>query len=60
MVIEDDILGRLLSFNNVLVTSHQAFFTKEAVEEITRVTMENIKRFLEGKPLENEVKYVEK
>lgn len=56
-VIEDDILGRLLSFNNVLVTSHQAFFTKEAVEEITRVTMENIKRFEEGKPLENEVKY---
>lgn len=60
MVIEDDILGRLLSFNNVLVTSHQAFFTKEAVEEITRVTMENIKRFQEGKPLENEVKYMEK
>lgn len=60
MVIEDDILGRLLSFNNVLVTSHQAFFTKEAVEEITRVTMENIKRFQEGKPLDNEVKYIEK
>lgn len=60
MVIEDDILGRLLSFNNVLVTSHQAFFTKEAVEEITRVTMENIKRFQEGKPLDNEVKYMEK
>ncbi|WP_462397661.1 2-hydroxyacid dehydrogenase [Fusobacterium sp. THCT1E2] len=60
MVIEDDILGRLLSFNNVLVTSHQAFFTKEAVEEITRVTMENIKRFQEGKLLENEVKYMEK
>lgn len=56
-IIEDDILGRLLSFNNVLVTSHQAFFTKEAVEEITRVTMENIKKFEEGKPLENEVKY---
>lgn len=60
MVIEDDILGRLLSFNNVLVTSHQAFFTKEAVEEITRVTMENIKRFQEGKPLENEVNYIGK
>lgn len=58
MVIEDDILGRLLSFNNVLVTSHQAFFTKEAVEEITRVTMENIKRFQDGEPLENEVKYM--
>lgn len=55
-IIEDDILGRLLSFNNVLVTSHQAFFTKEAVEEITKVTMENIKRFEEGLPLENEVK----
>lgn len=60
MVIEDDILGRLLSFNNVLVTSHQAFFTKEAVEEITRVTMENIKRFQDGKPLENEVNHIGK
>ena len=54
-VIEDDILGRLLSFYNVLITSHQAYFTKEAVEAITVTTLNNIKDFVEGKPLVNEV-----
>lgn len=54
-VIEDDILGRLLSFYNVLITSHQAYFTKEAVEAITVTTLNNIKDFIEGKPLVNEV-----
>ncbi|ALQ39995.1 hydroxyacid dehydrogenase [Fusobacterium hwasookii ChDC F174] len=54
-VIEDDILGRLLSFYNVLITSHQAYFTKEAVEAITVTTLNNIKDFVEDKPLVNEV-----
>ena len=54
-VIEDDILGRLLSFYNVLITSHQAYFTKEAVEAITVTTLNNIKDFVEGKSLVNEV-----
>ena len=54
-VIEDDILGRLLSFYNVLITSHQAYFTKEAVEAITVTTLNNIKDFVECKPLVNEV-----
>ena len=54
-VIEDDILGRLLSFYNVLITSHQAYFTKEAVEAITVTTLNNKKDFVEGKPLVNEV-----
>lgn len=52
-VIEDDILGRLLSCHNVLITSHQAFFTKEAVEAITRTTLDNIKEFADNKPLTN-------
>ena len=55
-VIEDDILGRFLSFHNVLITSHQAYFTEEAVEAITKTTLDNIKDFIEGKPLINEVK----
>ena len=55
-VIEDDILGRLLSFNNVLLTSHQAYFTKEAFRDITLTTLENIRSFLQGKELENEIK----
>ena len=55
-VMNDDMLARLLSFNNVIVTSHQAFFTKEALSNIAQTTLENIKDFVEGKPLLNEVK----
>lgn len=54
-IIDDDTLARLLSFNNVIVTSHQGFFTREAVHNIAEVTLENIRDFLEGKPLKNEV-----
>lgn len=54
-IIDDDTLARLLSFNNVIVTSHQGFFTREAVSNIAEVTLENIRDFLEGKPLKNEV-----
>ena len=56
LVMDDDMLARLLSFNNVIVTSHQAFFTKEAMSNIAQTTLENIKDFVEGKPLLNEVK----
>ena len=55
-IIDDDTLARLLSFNNVIVTSHQAFFTKEALRNIANTTLQNIKDFEEGKPLVNEVK----
>lgn len=56
-VLNDDTLARLLTFNNVIVTSHQAFFTKEAVDQITLITLSNIKVFSEGPLLENEVCY---
>jgi D-lactate dehydrogenase len=55
IVIDDDILARLLTFNNVIVTSHQAFFTKEALSEIARITLQNIQDFVDGKPLVNEI-----
>lgn len=55
-VMDDDVLARLLSFNNVIVTSHQGFFTREAVRNIAETTLQNIQDFLEGKPLVNEVK----
>lgn len=55
-IIDDDVLARLLSFNNVIVTSHQAFFTKEAMQNIAETTMQNIKDFETGKVLVNEVK----
>jgi D-lactate dehydrogenase len=54
-IIDDDVLARLLSFNNVIVTSHQAFFTKEALHNIAETTLRNIKDFEEGRPLVNEV-----
>lgn len=41
---------------NVIITSHQAFFTREALKNIALTTLNNIKAFNEGKPLENEVK----
>lgn len=44
----DDELSRLLSFPNVLVTSHQAFLTNEALHEIARVTTENLSRSMAG------------
>jgi D-lactate dehydrogenase len=46
--LQDDLLSRLLSFPNVLITSHQAFFTHEALTEIARVTVENILRIEAG------------
>ncbi len=53
-IIDDDVLARLLSFNNVIVTSHQAFFTKEAMHNIAETTMQNIEAFCQGR-LQNEV-----
>ena len=55
-IMDDDVLARLLSFNNVIVTSHQGFFTREAVDNIARTTMQNIKDFSECRRLENEVR----
>jgi len=55
-IIEDDTLARLLSFNNVIVTSHQAFFTREALRNIATTTLQNVKDYLDGKTLVNEVK----
>jgi D-lactate dehydrogenase len=55
--IDDDNLARLLSFSNVLVTSHQAFLTKEALSNIAETTLENVKAYQEGSPLVNEVCY---
>jgi len=55
--IEDDKLARLLTFPNVLVTSHQAFFTREALTNIAATTVENLEAYFTGAPLENEICY---
>lgn len=54
-IIDDDILARLLSFNNVIVTSHQAFFTSEAMHNIAETTLQNVEDFKMNRPLINEV-----
>ena len=54
-IIDDDVLARLLSFNNVIVSSHHAFFTKEALHNIAETTLQNIEDFRCHRPLVNEV-----
>jgi len=44
-LIRDDVFARLLTFPNVLITGHQAFFTHEALTEITKKTIENVTTF---------------
>jgi D-lactate dehydrogenase len=52
-IIQDDAIQRLMSFPNVLVTAHQAFFTNEALTQIALVTFGNIQVLLENKEIEN-------
>lgn len=56
-LIQDDQLLRLLSFNNVIVTSHQAFFTKEALKKIAEITLLNVDQIAKDVNLENEICY---
>lgn len=56
-VILDDILARLLTFNNVIVTSHQGFFTREALANIAETTLQNISDFEKGNYMANEICY---
>ena len=55
-VITDDVLQRLISFPNVIVTGHQAFFTREAITTISETTLRSVTEFASGKPLSNEIK----
>lgn len=56
-VIGDDVLARLLTFNNVLITSHQGFFTTEALHNIAQTTLQNIADYFADQPLVNEICY---
>ena len=50
-IIQDDVFMRLLTFPNVVVTSHQAFFTREALTDIAETTLDNIRQFQNHEPL---------
>ncbi len=56
-ILTDDALARLLTFPNVLITSHQAFFTAEALRSIAETTLQNIREFFDGGYLKNEICY---
>jgi D-lactate dehydrogenase len=50
LVLQDDELARLLTFPNVLITSHQAFLTHEALSDIARTTVANLRALADGCP----------
>ena len=54
-IFEDDTLARLISMPNVIVTSHQAFLTKEALTNIAHTTLDNIEEYLTTGKSKNEV-----
>jgi D-lactate dehydrogenase len=56
-LIADDLLARLLTFPNVIITSHQGFFTVEAIHNIAETTLQNLRQYFDGGYLENEVCY---
>jgi D-lactate dehydrogenase len=55
-IIADDVITRLLTFPNVLITGHQAFFTREAMQTIAQATIQNIEDFAAGRTNENVLK----
>jgi len=55
-ILADDQLARLLTFPNVLVTSHQAFFTREAILAIAKTTIGNLDDFTAGRACPNELR----
>ena len=56
-IITDDVLARLLSFNNVMITSHQGFFSREALGSIAITTLRNIQDFFVNQKSPNEICY---
>ena len=56
-LITDDVFARLLTFPNVLITSHQAFLTREALHDIARTTLNSFKVYFESGNMVNQVCY---
>jgi D-lactate dehydrogenase len=55
-ILTDDTFARLLTFPNVLITGHQAFFTRNALEEIAATTIDNLSALATDQPCDNEIK----
>jgi D-lactate dehydrogenase len=54
-IIQDDVFARLLVFPNVLITAHQGFFTREALDAIAATTLQNVSDIEAGRPCPNEI-----
>lgn len=54
-IIRDDVFARLMTFPNVLITSHQGFFTSEALEQIASTTLNNLSDFEKGREMQHEI-----
>jgi D-lactate dehydrogenase len=52
-ILDDEVISRLMTFHNVLITGHQGFFTKESLNEIATVTVDNMLCLAEGKHCRN-------
>jgi len=55
LVLQDDVFARLLTFPNVLITGHQAFFTRNALESIARTTLNNLTELEENGQCVNQI-----
>lgn len=55
-ILEDDVFARLLTFPNVLITGHQAFFTSDALENIAITTLSNLRDIEQGRECVNVVR----
>ena len=58
LIIEDDTLLRLISLPNVIITSHQAYLTNEALDNIAKITVENAVKLMSGERCENEILFM--
>ncbi len=54
-ILQDDTFARLMTFPNVMITGHQAFFTEDAMRAIAEVTLENITKVEQNQACENEI-----
>jgi len=54
-IIADDIFARLLTFPNVVITGHQAYFTEPALRAIAEITVDNVRRWARGEPIVRDV-----
>jgi D-lactate dehydrogenase len=55
-IVQDDVIARLMTFQNVLITSHQAFLTNEALTEIAETTRYNLDCWEQDRPCPHELK----